>query len=623
MTDDKENKKTDTPPANSGDGREDQPLRKISDDELQTILAEHKKWLETKGGKGQKARFTRMDLEGVLLEKADLRRALFTEVNLRFAIFSGANLSEAQMFRVDLREADFAEANLQGARLHHVDLRKARLRETNLSNATLSHCKFGGADLSRADLSGAEIRNVTGFAKAKLNDSNFEGATGLKGTEFARADITGAKLPEDIREFKSLAIVEELSKNARKIFLAMLLGCAYAWLTILTTTDAKLILNSASSPLPIIRTEIPIAYFYLAAPFILIGLFVYLHLYLQRLWEALAKLPARFEDGKSLDERAYPWLLNGLVRRHFEKLKRDRLLMPRIEELTSILLAWCVVPLTLGAFWCRYLWRHDWTGTSLHIGLIVLSAAAAVLFYRSHACTLRGTGRPAFPWLRFYRDRRTYQTVAVGVIGMALVIGSIGAINGLLDSDGTGHVYSWAYADLSEAQLSHKHPDYWSLDPAVRDSAVIGANLNGVNLRDAYLSRAFLVNANLRRAILTSAKLFEADLSYANLTNADLRGADLLNADLSYADLTRADLRGADLRGANLRRADLTGADFTGAQMSQADLAGADLSSEGFFRGGANLAKALGLTQSQLDDACGDSLTKVPPGLTVWQCPEE
>jgi hypothetical protein len=48
------------------------------------------------------------------------------------------------------------------------------------------------------------------------------------------------------------------------------------------------------------------------APLILLGVYFYLHLYLQRLWRDLSTLPAVFPDGEALDEKAYPWLLNGL-----------------------------------------------------------------------------------------------------------------------------------------------------------------------------------------------------------------------------------------------------------------------------------------------------------------------
>jgi len=45
-------------------------------------------------------------------------------------------------------------------------------------------------------------------------------------------------LPDGIAKFDGLGEVEEISKNARKIFFTMLAGCIYSWLTIATTTDA-------------------------------------------------------------------------------------------------------------------------------------------------------------------------------------------------------------------------------------------------------------------------------------------------------------------------------------------------------------------------------------------------
>ena len=190
----------------------------------------------------------------------------------------------------------------------------------------------------------------------------------------AGADLTNAKLPDAIKEFEGLSHVTETSRNARKIFLGLILGCVYTWLTIATTTDVRLLTNSASSPLPIIQTEIPIVWFYWAAPAVLLCVYFYLHLYLQRLWQGLAALPAVFPDGKPLDERAYPWLLNGLVRAHVQRLKRGRPALSRFEACISIVLAWWLVPLTLMMFWLRYLPRHDWSGTILQIALIVAAA---------------------------------------------------------------------------------------------------------------------------------------------------------------------------------------------------------------------------------------------------------
>jgi hypothetical protein len=127
--------------------------------------------------------------------------------------------------------------------------------------------------------------------------------------------LTNAKLPDAVARFDQLKHVEETSRNAITVFFGLLAASLYSWLTIATTTDVALITGTASSPLPIINTNIALPGFYLAAPLILLAVYFYFHLYLQRLWSDLASLPAVFPDGVALDRKAYPWLLNGLVGR--------------------------------------------------------------------------------------------------------------------------------------------------------------------------------------------------------------------------------------------------------------------------------------------------------------------
>ncbi len=77
------------------------------------------------------------------------------------------------------------------------------------------------------------------------------------------------------------------------------------------------------------------------------------------------------------------------------------------------------------------------------------------------------------------------------------------------------------------------------------------------------------------------------------------------------ADLRRANLQGAKLYGANLQEADLSRANLQGAILFDARLRGT------------NLRYARGLTQEQLDSACGDAETKLPPGMKIRTCTEE
>ncbi|GAB3715181.1 pentapeptide repeat-containing protein [Mariniluteicoccus flavus] len=79
------------------------------------------------------------------------------------------------------------------------------------------------------------------------------------------------------------------------------------------------------------------------------------------------------------------------------------------------------------------------------------------------------------------------------------------------------------------------------------------------------------------------------------------------------ADLAGRDLRGVALAGADLRGSLLIGVDLRGADLAYADLLGADL--RGARVGGALLAEALFLSQSQLNGTRGDARTTIPARL--------
>jgi uncharacterized protein YjbI with pentapeptide repeats len=122
--------------------------------------------------------------------------------------------------------------------------------------------------------------------------------------------------------------------------------------------------------------------------------------------------------------------------------------------------------------------------------------------------------------------------------------------------------------------------------------------------------------------------LFQADLSYR-----DLVGKTYSNARLRQSDFTVAILDGSLFDGANMSIANLygvrgTGASFVGTDLSGAVLVGTIFDGANFGKAnltdanisGANLSAAKGLTQGQLNRACGDSATALPKGLTVPAC---
>ena len=86
-------------------------------EELETILKNHKLWLNHEGG-----------------ERANLQYA-----NLRHADLRNANLQYADLQYADLRNANLQYAYLQYAYLQYADLRKADLRNANLQYADLRY----------------------------------------------------------------------------------------------------------------------------------------------------------------------------------------------------------------------------------------------------------------------------------------------------------------------------------------------------------------------------------------------------------------------------------------------------------------------------------------------------
>jgi uncharacterized protein YjbI with pentapeptide repeats len=108
----------------------------------------------------------------------------------------------------------------------------------------------------------------------------------------------------------------------------------------------------------------------------------------------------------------------------------------------------------------------------------------------------------------------------------------------------------------------------------------------------------------------------------------DLKGADLANTCVKQHDLHGADFTGANaslmcmsfanFTGVSFKDADLAGANMAGAKMKGADLTGAKTSITSFL--GTDLRHVKGLTQAQLDVACGNAKTKLPPGLKIHTC---
>jgi hypothetical protein len=191
----------------------------------------------------------------------------------------------------------------------------------------------------------------------------------------------------------------------------------------------------------------------------------------------------------------------------------------------------------------------------------------------------------------------------------AMRLGGIYALEGVMNTSDQYHqpvleALCAFVRDNTTGKVSDKQP-----------AADIQAALTVIARRKPGLGDVDLLGANTPTAILANAMLADANLSRANLRHANLR-----NANLSFAELSHAELSGADLGSALLTETILSGANLRGTDLRDADLVLAHL--EGANLTDADLSNTKGLTQDQLNEACGKPKA-LPPGLTLDRpCPE-
>lgn len=126
----------------------------------------------------------------------------------------------------------------------------------------------------------------------------------------------------------------------------------------------------------------------------------------------------------------------------------------------------------------------------------------------------------------------------------------------------------------------------------------------------------------------TDCNLFQADMSYTQLSNISFSGSRLRQSNFTLSTMDGVNFSGANLSIANLYGGRFTGANFKNTDLSDATLVGGSFVGANFDGAklvnanlsGAEMSKAQGLTQGQLNQACGDATTQLPSGLNVQHC---
>lgn len=152
--------------------------------ELNNLVENHNKFMESNGMCGKKVSFEDADLHCKSLAGKTMVGLHFVRANMRDTDLRGAEFKDC-----DLSYSDMNRAALCGARLPR-ELEFADLRNSNCRGVLVNDTHFWNADLRFADFSGAEI-NRANFAHADLRGADFSGAT-FTSACFYDCDVRGA-----------------------------------------------------------------------------------------------------------------------------------------------------------------------------------------------------------------------------------------------------------------------------------------------------------------------------------------------------------------------------------------------------------------------------------------------
>lgn len=150
--------------------------------------------------------FNGINLEGIILNEANLCKtnlscANLFDANLSKANLTKANLSCANLFDADLSDANLFDADLTNAQLPDADLKNANLKQANLSEANLNLAHLSHAILTESILTNADLNDAV-LSHADLTQADLRGAnlfqSDLSNTILCGAKLKGANLTNSI-----------------------------------------------------------------------------------------------------------------------------------------------------------------------------------------------------------------------------------------------------------------------------------------------------------------------------------------------------------------------------------------------------------------------------------------
>jgi uncharacterized protein YjbI with pentapeptide repeats len=440
---------------------------------------------------------------------------------------------------------------------------------------------------------------------------------------------------------QAIARIKALGETARATWFVLLGYLAFVGLTLLGVSDLDFFSTASQTQLPLVGIAIPTMTFFLVAPILGAALHVYLHLYLLKLWDALAEAPPMVGEC-SLGDRVFPWLVvDWALRSRPDEATRPRPL-DRLGNLVMAGLVWLAAPVVLGWFWWRSATAHDPWLTLVIAAAFGISLYASFRGWRQAQACLRHAGQtpPAPRRWRIHLWRWAVLPLAAAVLVVTSWLRTEGGLDHYADrviafsgpwvgltfeatQDERGNRIS--ADEVREAWVRERFPTLVSVSLLDDEGRIIWSPLAGIDLTDAEVATRpadwvgrdtaegrFRVdwcrdrglppdacapgpNATYqtaaRDAWCDERTIDDCTAAFQALDDAFAREwaeqrreylANIVRPTLSSRDLRHAAISGAYLAGVNLREARLEGVDLRearleGVDLREARLEGADL----------------------------------------------
>ncbi len=186
--------------------------KKLTQEELVSLAAEHKAWLDSSGSEGRQAclagaNLRDCDFKGTDFSRAEIRDCDLSGMMIAGAVFdacdfTGSNFEGSSLEDVSMQGCDFTKANMHRLNQCSPGDRKVKLNRAVFRDADLSQWFSHSFELEQADFSGANMKEArllygalagANFKGSCLEDADFRFAK-LAEADFSEADLTNAFL---------------------------------------------------------------------------------------------------------------------------------------------------------------------------------------------------------------------------------------------------------------------------------------------------------------------------------------------------------------------------------------------------------------------------------------------